>query len=76
MSGGEVFDEKPFKAYAANITPDLETGIGKWTEALLIRGIREGMQVIASSSQEKEQIKACCDEVWAGWRLLIVTNAK
>ena len=31
LSGGMVFDEKPFKAYASNITPDPETGIGKWT---------------------------------------------
>ena len=44
LSGGEVFDEKPFKAYAANITPDPETGIGKWTEAQLVRGIREGIR--------------------------------
>ena len=42
LSGGGVFDEKPFKAYASNITPDPETGIGKWTEAQLMRGIREG----------------------------------
>ena len=44
LSGGEVFDEKPFKAYASNITPDPETGVGKWTEAQLIRGIREGIR--------------------------------
>ena len=44
LSGGGVFDEKPFKAYAANITPDPETGIGKWTEAQLMRAIREGIR--------------------------------
>ena len=44
LSGGFVFDEKPFKAYAKNITPDPETGIGKWTEAQLIRAIREGLR--------------------------------
>ncbi len=44
LSGGMVFDEKPFKAYASNITPGPETGIGKWTEAQLIRGIREGLR--------------------------------
>ena len=44
LSGGMVFDEKPFKAYASNITPDPETGIGKWTEKELIRGIREGLR--------------------------------
>lgn len=44
LSGGLVFDEKPFKAYASNITPDPETGIGKWTEAQLVRAIREGIR--------------------------------
>lgn len=44
LSGGMVFDEPPFKAYAANITPDPETGIGKWTDAQLARAIREGVR--------------------------------
>jgi mono/diheme cytochrome c family protein len=44
LSGGMVFDEAPFKAYAPNITPDLETGIGKWTDAQLARAIREGIR--------------------------------
>ena len=28
LAGGFKFDEKPFTAYAPNITPDKETGIG------------------------------------------------
>jgi len=44
LSGGMVFDEEPFKAYAPNITPDPETGIGKWSDAQLIRAIREGIR--------------------------------
>ncbi len=44
LSGGMVFDEEPFKAYAPNITPDRETGIGKWTDAQLIKAIREGIR--------------------------------
>src|SRR5688572_27462411 len=44
LSGGMVFDEEPFKAYAPNITPDAETGIGKWTDAQLARSIREGIR--------------------------------
>ena len=43
LSGGMVFDEPPFKAYAANITPDRETGIGAWTDAEIGRAIREGV---------------------------------
>ncbi|MDB5856078.1 MAG: hypothetical protein JWR22_4119 [Herminiimonas sp.] len=44
LSGGMLFDEPPFKAYAANITPDPETGIGKWSDADLAKAIREGIR--------------------------------
>lgn len=44
LSGGMVFDEPPFKAFASNITPDTETGIGKWTDAQLALAIREGVR--------------------------------
>ena len=32
FSGFLEFDEPPFKVTASNITPDKETGIGKWTQ--------------------------------------------
>ncbi len=44
LSGGMLFDEPPFKAYAANITPDKDTGIGKWTDTQLAKAIREGVR--------------------------------
>jgi mono/diheme cytochrome c family protein len=44
LSGGMLFDEPPFKAYASNITPDRDTGIGKWTDAQLAKAIREGVR--------------------------------
>ena len=44
LSGGMPFDEPIFKAYAANITPDPDTGIGKWTDAQLAKAIREGVR--------------------------------
>jgi cytochrome c553 len=44
LSGGMVFDEKPFRAVTANITPDKDTGIGHWTDAQLARAIREGVR--------------------------------
>jgi mono/diheme cytochrome c family protein len=44
LSGGQVFDEPPFKAVASNITPDRDTGIGRWTDAQLARAIREGVR--------------------------------
>ncbi|MDO9502547.1 c-type cytochrome [Falsiroseomonas sp.] len=44
LAGGMVFDEPPFRAVASNITPDPETGIGRWTDAQLARAIREGIR--------------------------------
>ena len=44
LSGGMLFDEPAFKIQAANITPDPETGIGKWTDAQLGKAIREGVR--------------------------------
>jgi mono/diheme cytochrome c family protein len=44
LAGGFTFKEKPFDAVAANITPDKETGIGSWTNAQIIRAIREGIR--------------------------------
>lgn len=44
LSGGMLFDENAFQAYAPNITPDPETGIGKWTDAQLANAIREGIR--------------------------------
>lgn len=44
LSGGMPFPEKMFTAYASNITSDPETGIGKWTDAQLVRAIREGVR--------------------------------
>lgn len=44
LAGGQVFDEQPFRAVASNITPDPETGIGRWTDAQIARAIREGVR--------------------------------
>jgi mono/diheme cytochrome c family protein len=42
MAGGVRFDEPPFTAYAPNLTPDPETGLGKWTDVQIVAAIREG----------------------------------
>ena len=44
LAGGLVIDEKPFTAVMPNITPDRETGIGGWTDAEILRAIREGVR--------------------------------
>ena len=43
--GGEIFPEEglPGTIVAPNITPDPETGAGKWTDDQLARAIREGI---------------------------------
>ncbi len=51
LSGGLTWDEPPFKVTASNITPDPETGIGKWTAAqlksFLVTGVRpNGIPVV------------------------------
>lgn len=42
LAGRLMADEPPFTAYAGNITPDPETGIGRWTDDQIVAAIREG----------------------------------
>src|SRR3546814_6415100 len=42
LAGGLELSLPGFVAYAPNITPDQETGIGGWTDAETITAIREG----------------------------------
>jgi mono/diheme cytochrome c family protein len=43
LAGGMVIEEPGlFRAVGANITPDPETGIGRWTDAEIATAIREG----------------------------------
>ena len=44
LSGGFTFNTPPFVATAPNITPDIETGIGSWTDAEIKRALVEGMR--------------------------------
>ncbi len=44
--GGYIFDEKlgfPGVVAAQNITPDPETGLGKWSDGEILRAVREGV---------------------------------
>lgn len=43
LAGGFMEENPAFRAVAANITPDRETGIGAWTDAEIARAIREGI---------------------------------
>ena len=43
FSGGVRFETDFGTIYATNITPDPETGIGRWTKAQFLRSMREGL---------------------------------
>jgi mono/diheme cytochrome c family protein len=42
LSGGVVIDAPVFHTVSPNITPDIDTGIGKWTDEQIINAIRNG----------------------------------
>jgi mono/diheme cytochrome c family protein len=42
FAGGEIIKHEDFTAVVANITPDPETGIGRWTDREIITAIRDG----------------------------------
>lgn len=44
LAGRLLEDGDPWTAYAPNITPDVATGIGGWTDAEIVRAIREGVR--------------------------------
>jgi mono/diheme cytochrome c family protein len=44
LSGGATFTTPAFIATAPNITPDVETGIGSWSDAEIKRALVEGMR--------------------------------
>ena len=44
LAGGFVIEAPIFRAYAPNITPDKETGIGTWTDEEIIVAIRDGLR--------------------------------
>jgi mono/diheme cytochrome c family protein len=42
LAGGLEMKDRFFTAWSSNITPDVETGIGRWSDEQIINGIREG----------------------------------
>lgn len=43
LGGGNTLSEHGMKLFIPNITPDAETGIGKWTDDQVMRAIRDGV---------------------------------
>ncbi|MGA2058016.1 MAG: hypothetical protein ABSG88_22270 [Bradyrhizobium sp.] len=44
LAGGRVFSTPAFVVTTSNITPDVETGIGNWTDAEIKRALIEGIR--------------------------------
>ena len=44
MAGGTVLHDGPIEAYIPNVTPDVETGIGSWSDDEIARAIRDGVR--------------------------------
>ena len=44
LSGGLRFNEPPFDVTAPNITPDPDTGIGKWSDAEIKAALQKGLK--------------------------------
>lgn len=42
LAGGPIIAERGFRAVVPNITPDSETGIGRWSDAEIAAAIRDG----------------------------------
>jgi len=42
LAGGDIIKHEDFTAAVPNITPEPETGIGKWTDAQIAQALREG----------------------------------
>jgi len=44
LAGGNVLSDASFALWVPNLTGDLETGLGKWTDDQLMRAIRDGVR--------------------------------
>jgi mono/diheme cytochrome c family protein len=42
LSGGEALKQLAFLAYPPNLTPDVDTGLGTWTQDQIVTALREG----------------------------------
>lgn len=52
LSGGQIPGTPPSFPPGANLTPDVETGLGSWTEADFFRALREGVRPDGSQINE------------------------
>ena len=50
FAGGRAIPTPFGTLYSSNITPDLQTGLGAWSEAAFVRAMRAGVDATGSSS--------------------------
>ena len=43
LAGGNTYSDRAGTTYVPNITPDVETGIGGWTDDEILRAVRDGV---------------------------------
>ena len=53
LAGGLLIQDEAFTVHTPNITPDKETGIGKWTDDQIMTAIREAAGPMAGSSARR-----------------------
>lgn len=80
LSGGPIPGVPPDWPAARNLTPDAETGIGRWTEADFVRAMREGKRPDGAAIDERmpwpaySQLSA--DDLRALWLFLRAVEAR
>lgn len=48
LAGGNILSDQGMRLWVPNLTPDTETGLGRWTDDQILRGIREGVSADGS----------------------------
>ena len=43
LAGGNTYEDRAGRTYVPNITPDVETGIGSWSDDEVLRAVRDGV---------------------------------
>jgi mono/diheme cytochrome c family protein len=58
LAGGRALATPFGTFYSPNITPDPETGIGRWTDAQFLRALREGCVPMGRTTSRCSRIRA------------------
>src|SRR5581483_4143305 len=59
LSGGRLFNTPAFVVTTSNITPDVETGIGSWSDKDVKRALIEAFAPTTTASQARRSRRSC-----------------